>query len=184
MLLFPEPLGPTMAVMPSPNVKVLLSAKLLNPTSSSCLSMKPPGRSRDPYPNTISDRWPVVRNPKPCRVGRVFETHREAANGKGFRWVSKTRPTLQNLSRAKKDRGSRSEMALLNIDRRGLASLRKSFPFSFSFSLLLLMRARVYLRKFGSFPPSARVCTETSSGKVRKQTGQDRQWYSSALLSS
>src|SRR5262249_14765696 len=58
MLLFPEPLGPTMAVIPSPKVKVLLSAKLLNPTKSSCLSMKPPGRSGNPYPNTISFLWP------------------------------------------------------------------------------------------------------------------------------
>src|SRR5262249_29182341 len=42
MLLLPEPLGPTIAVMPSPKVKLVLSAKLLNPIRSSRLSMQPP----------------------------------------------------------------------------------------------------------------------------------------------
>ncbi len=38
-LLLPEPLGPTMAVMPGGKSKRVLSAKLLKPTSSSALSM-------------------------------------------------------------------------------------------------------------------------------------------------
>src|SRR6476620_9375934 len=42
MLLLPEPLGPTTAVMPSPKVKVVLSAKLLNPIKSRRLSIRPP----------------------------------------------------------------------------------------------------------------------------------------------
>src|SRR5262245_15038395 len=41
-LLLPEPLGPTMAVRPSPKSNVVLSAKLLKPTSSRRLSMGPP----------------------------------------------------------------------------------------------------------------------------------------------
>src|SRR6516162_6866134 len=38
----PEPFGPTMAVTPSPKSKVVLSAKLLKPTSSRRLSMRVP----------------------------------------------------------------------------------------------------------------------------------------------
>jgi hypothetical protein len=40
----PLPFGPTMAVMPSPKSKVVLSAKLLKPTSSRRLSMNAPPR--------------------------------------------------------------------------------------------------------------------------------------------
>ena len=39
ILLLPEPLGPTMAVMPWPKSKTVLSAKLLKPQSWSVLSM-------------------------------------------------------------------------------------------------------------------------------------------------
>src|SRR5438067_8787154 len=38
-LLLPEPLGPTTAVRPGGNAKAVLSAKLLNPTSSKRFSM-------------------------------------------------------------------------------------------------------------------------------------------------
>src|SRR2546430_7185266 len=48
MLLLPEPLGPTIAVMPSPKVKLVLSAKLLNPIKSSRLSMQPPRNAHVP----------------------------------------------------------------------------------------------------------------------------------------
>src|SRR5438874_831386 len=41
-LLFPEPFGPTIAVMPGGNVNHVRSAKLLNPTSSSLLSIRRP----------------------------------------------------------------------------------------------------------------------------------------------
>src|SRR5207253_7576142 len=49
MLLLPEPLGPTTAVRPSLKSKVVLSAKLLKPTSSSRLSMPPPGGQGHPW---------------------------------------------------------------------------------------------------------------------------------------
>src|SRR5882724_611738 len=42
---FPDPFGPTMAVMPPPKSKTVLSAKLLKPTSSSRLSMLSSPRS-------------------------------------------------------------------------------------------------------------------------------------------
>src|SRR5437588_3303344 len=48
ILLLPEPLGPTMPVMPSPKSKVVLSAKLLKPTSSSRLSMSVPASKSCP----------------------------------------------------------------------------------------------------------------------------------------
>ena len=50
MLLLPEPLGPTMAVMPSPKSKTVLSAKLLKPTSSRRLSIRTPRPARPRRP--------------------------------------------------------------------------------------------------------------------------------------
>ena len=46
MLLLPEPLGPTMAVMPAGKSNCVLSAKLLKPTSSRRLSMGPRGNQK------------------------------------------------------------------------------------------------------------------------------------------
>src|SRR5882757_855182 len=45
MLLLPLPLGPTTAVIPEEKSNCVLSAKLLNPTSSSRLSMQHPVES-------------------------------------------------------------------------------------------------------------------------------------------
>src|SRR5580704_17597419 len=42
MLDLPEPLGPTIAVTPSPKSNVVLSAKLLKPINSRRFSMQPP----------------------------------------------------------------------------------------------------------------------------------------------
>src|SRR5919202_984989 len=55
MLLFPDPLGPTIAVMPSPKENSVLSAKLLKPASSRRLSMPPPQQLRDKLQNSRRD---------------------------------------------------------------------------------------------------------------------------------
>src|SRR5262245_10172935 len=57
ILLLPDPFGPTMAVTPSPKSNVVLSAKLLKPTSSKRLSI-----SQDPtvpiHPHPFRGRGP------------------------------------------------------------------------------------------------------------------------------
>src|SRR5439155_17764898 len=60
----PEPFGPTIAVMPSPNSNTVLSAKLLKPTSSSRLSMGFPQRG-------VSS----ARRQRYCRLRRGVPPH-------------------------------------------------------------------------------------------------------------
>src|SRR5262245_17143353 len=79
-LLFPDPLGPTTAVSPGGKVNHVRSAKLLNPTNSSRLSIRRPhGRGGDhqPWSAAIEADGRRHGNPKPALT---LSAHRSFAS--------------------------------------------------------------------------------------------------------
>src|SRR5437870_2303585 len=134
MLDLPEPLGPTMAVTPSPNSKVVLSAKLLKPTRSRRLSMQPP-RGGGAYQDS---KWTGGRLDKLwAAVKWLWAASADQSQRKSKRKI-RSRKRSKSKSKRKSRNSKRGQVRSFSCSFSCSYSCSYSYSLSFSYSLLAL----------------------------------------------